>query len=80
MSMMATGGHRLADDTCKETVRKWKGNGEDVVKKFNYKLPFDWHFRYLHAVGDHNNLRHELPSIEVTWITYRWYCQVLAFI
>ena len=31
MSMMATGGHILVDDTCNETVIKWKENGEDVV-------------------------------------------------
>ena len=41
MRMMATGGCLLADETCKETVRRWKGNGEDVVNNFKYKLPFD---------------------------------------
>ena len=39
-----TGGRLLADETFKETVRIWKGNGEDVVKKFKYKLPFYWKF------------------------------------
>ena len=63
MRMMATGGQLLADDTCKETVRIWKENLEDFVKKFKYKLPFDCHFRYHHAVDDHNNPRHALPSI-----------------
>ena len=51
--MMATDGRLLADDTCKETVIRWKEKGEDVVKKFNYKLPFDWHFCYRHVVDDH---------------------------
>ena len=41
MGMMATAGRILADDTCKETVRRWNENEEDVVKKFKYKLPFD---------------------------------------
>ena len=41
MRMTATGGRLLEDDTWKETVRRWKENGEDVVKKFKYKLPFD---------------------------------------
>ena len=50
--MMATGGRLLAYETCKETVRIWKENGEDMVKKFKYKLPCDWNFRYLHAVDD----------------------------
>ena len=27
--------------TGKENVRRWKENGEDVVKKFKYKMPFD---------------------------------------
>ena len=34
MRIMATGGCLLVDDTCKETLRRWKENGEDVVKKF----------------------------------------------
>ena len=75
MSMMATGGRILAYDTCKETARIWKENGEDLVNNFNYNLPFGWHFRYLHAVDDHNNLRHALPSIEDTWVTDLWECR-----
>ena len=63
MKIMYNCGLFLADEKCKETVRRWKGNGEDVVNKFKYKLPFDWHFRYRHAVDDHNNLMHALPSI-----------------
>ena len=49
-----------------------------MVKKFKYKLPFDCHFRYCHAVDDHNNLSHALPSIEDTWVVYRLECQVFA--
>ena len=63
MMMMATGGGLLADETCKESVRRWKENVEDMVKKFNYKLPFDCYFRYRHTVDYHNNLSHSLPSI-----------------
>ena len=70
MRMMATGGRLLADETYKETVRIWKEHGEDIVKKFKYKLTFDWNFRYRHAVDDHNNLKHSLSSIEDTWVTY----------
>ena len=69
MRMMATGGHLLTDDTCKEILIRWKENIVDVVKKFKYKLPFDWHFRYHHSVDNHNNLRHALASIEDTWMT-----------
>ena len=63
MRMMANGGRLLEDEKCKETVRIWKENGEDVGKKLNYKLPIDWHFCYPHEVDDHNNLRQSLPSI-----------------
>ena len=80
MSMMATGGRLLADETCKQTKRSWLENGVQRVKEFVYALPFDWHFRYRHAVDDHNNLRHAVPSIEETWVTTRWECRVFAFI
>ena len=41
MRVMETGGRPLLDETCKETVRRWKENGEDLVNNFNYKLPFN---------------------------------------
>ena len=63
-----------------EDCEKMEGNGEDVVKKFNYKLPFDWNCNYRHAVDDHNKFRHSLPSIEDTWVTDRWECRAFAFI
>ena len=40
----------------------------------------DWHFHYRHAVDDHNNLRHALPSVEDTWLKKRWECRVFTFI
>ena len=51
-----------------------------MVKKFNYKLPFDWDSRYRHVIEDHNNLSHSLPSIEDTWMTYWWECRLSGFI
>ena len=63
MRIMTTGGCLLEDDTWKENVRVRKENGEDVVKKIKYKIPFDWNFHYRHAVNDHNNLSHALQSI-----------------
>ena len=80
MRMVATDGRLLADEICKEIVRRLKENGEDVVKKFKYKLPFDCNFRYRHAVDGHNNLRHSLPSNEDTWVTDRWDYRVFYFI
>ena len=62
MRMMATGGHLLSGDTCKETVRIWKENREDVVNNFKYR----------HMVYNHNNLRYALPPIEYTWVTDWW--------
>ena len=61
MRMMATSVRLLAYDKCKDTVRRWIENIEDVVKKFKYNLPFDCHFRYCHTVDDHNNIKHALP-------------------
>ena len=70
--IMATDGRLLADDTCKDTVRIWKGNLDDVVKKFKYKLPFYWCFRYRYEVDNRINLRHALPIIENTRMTDQW--------
>ena len=76
MRIMATGGVLESDETCKTAQR---GNGPTKVT-FDYTKPFDWHFRYRHAVDDHNNLRHSLPSLEDTWDTRRWEIRVFSFI
>lgn len=76
MRIMATGGMIVSDSTCKLATR---GNGAGRVQ-FHYTKPFDWHFRYRHAVDDHNNKRHTLPSIEDTWKTLTWEIRVFAFI
>ena len=62
----------MADETCKDTVRRWKENVENVVNKFKYKLRFDWHFHYVHVVDDQNILRYALISIEYKWVTGWW--------
>ena len=80
MRVKDTGVRLLVDDIYKETVIKCKENGEDVVKKFKYKLPFDWYFHYRHLVDDHDNIMHVLSSIEYKWMADRWECQVFAFI
>ena len=76
MKIMATGGVIESDDTCKTATR---GQGAGRVQ-FPYTKPFDWHFRYRHAVDDHNNLRHAVPSIEGTWLTQRWEIRVFSFL
>ena len=79
MRMMATSGALLSDDTCWTMTRTWVKNGLDVVRTFTYLFPFDWHFRFRHAINNHNNLRHTLPSIEDTWLTRRWEVRVFLF-
>ena len=81
MRMMATGGPLAALDSCKMAKRRWRGEGGvDCSRTFQYTCPFDWHFRYRHAVDDHNNLRHALPSIEDSWVTQQWETRVFSFI
>lgn len=50
------------------------------MKVFKYMEPFDNHYRYRHAVDDHNNLRHSDISLEETWVTHRWENRVFAFL
>jgi hypothetical protein len=76
MRMMATGGALLSDFSCKTTTRIY----DDITKTFQYTLPYNWHFRYRHAVDDHNNLRHATPSLEATWVTHRWEIRVFTFL
>jgi hypothetical protein len=63
MRMMATGGPLAGYETCKEALRKWTEGGIEVVRRFRYACPFDWHFRYRHAVDDHNNLPMLCPQL-----------------
>ena len=58
----------------------WTKDGQDQSASFKYTEPFYLHFRYRHAVDDHNNLRHQVPSLEETWTTCHWACRVFAFL
>lgn len=80
MKLFATYGGLLSLPGQRETVRIYRRNGENVTKKFKYTEPFANHFLIRHAIDDHNNLRHQLPSIEVTWVTHRWAVRVFSFI
>lgn len=64
----------------REHRRVWTKDGQDQSVSFKYTEPFYLHFRYRHAVDDHNNLRHQVPSLEETWTTRRWACRVFAFL
>ena len=46
---------------------------------FKYTETFANHILYRHEVDDHNNLRHEVPPIESTWINHRWVKRVFEF-
>ena len=76
MRMMATGGALRSDDSCRKTSRRVDGR----LERFSYTLSYDWHFRYRHEVGDHNNLRHALTSLEDTCGTDRWVIRVFTFL
>ena len=76
MKLMATYGSLTYHCGEKENVRKV--NGERI--EFKYTKPFSDHFRYRHAVDDHNNLRHSSPSLEDTWVTARWVNRVFSFL
>ena len=79
MKMMATGGPLIVNESCEEQKRWYKEDGVEVVRTFQFPLPYDWHYKYRHAIDDHNNLRHSLPSVEGTIITTRWELRVFSF-
>lgn len=80
MKMMVTGCNFIVNSTGRRTIYCWIEDGVETMKEFAYILPFDWHFRYHHAIDDHNNLCCSLPSIKESWITQHWECPVLSFI
>ena len=45
-----------------EHRRVWTKDGQDQSASFKYTEPFYLHFRYHHAVDDHN----QVPSLEET--------------
>jgi hypothetical protein len=79
MKIMGTASGLFSVDDRLHT-RTWKEAGETKTASFHYPEPFFLHFKYRHAVDDHNNLRHAVPSIEETWITTRWVLRVFQFL
>ena len=77
---MATGGPLLANESCGGQKRKWMEGGVEVAQRFRFPCPYDWHYKYCHAVDDPNNLRHALPSIEATITTICWEIRVFSFV
>lgn len=83
MKLMATYGELTPAPDQEKAFRQYEKNNQTIKKQFCYPPPIANHFWYRHAVDDHNNLRHKLPSIEDTWRTSRWsnrvFSCVLAF-
>ena len=53
---------------------------EQKKHEFRYTEPFANHMAHRHHIDDHNNLRHQQPSIEETWKTQTWENRVFAFL
>ena len=81
MKLMSTYGSLSVPSHQKETQRYSKDpNGLTTINSFKYTVPFANHYRFRHAVDDHNNLRQSSPAIEKTWNTTRWANCVFQFI
>ena len=80
MKVMSTYGGLTVPQNQRESKRVWKENGETKTATFQYTEPFANHFNFRHAVDDHNNLRHGLPSIESTIVTHCWPIRVFSFL
>jgi hypothetical protein len=62
------------------TSRNYKNErGESVRKNFNYTEIIYNHYKFRHAVDDHNSERHQPISLEVIWATHWWPNRVMAF-
>jgi hypothetical protein len=80
MKMMATGGPLIANKSCKPQRWRFTKDGVEVLRTFQFPLPYDWHYKYRHAVNNHNNLHHFLPLVEGTIMTIRWEMRVSSFL
>ncbi len=78
MMFGTAGGLNLSNDI--EHSRVWSENGISKSATFKYAEPFTIHFTYHHSVDDHNNLHHQVPSIEETWTTICWACCVFLLL
>ena len=63
-----------------EVNRHYVHEEKEIKSSFNLQEPFANHYLYRHAVDDHNNVQHSLPSIEDTWGTHRWPARVFSFL
>ena len=81
MKMMTTYGALNPYSYERDSKRYLKdSDGNTTITTFKYTEPYSNHYRFRHSIDDHNNLRHQLPSIEGTWVTQRWPIRVLGFL
>ena len=81
MKMMTSYGDLQAVENQEVTRRYFKDNNGNIVRRnITYTTVFANHFRYRHAIDDHNNQRHSQPAFEDTWKTTRWENRVFAFL
>ena len=76
MKLFTTYGTTFPQTDSEQKYRRLENNSVT----FQYTEPFANHYRFRHAVDDHNNLRHSDVSIEETWRTQRWENRVFAFL
>ncbi len=78
MQIMATDGAACTVGG-KEVKRFWSEDGGATnTSIFDCAKPFELHFKYRHAVNDHNNLCHATSYIEESWQTNCW--SILVFL
>ena len=80
MKMMATWGPLIVNKSCEEQKHWFKEDRVDIIRTFQFPLPYDWHYKYRHTINDHSNLHHSLPSVEGTIITTQWELHVFSFL
>ena len=79
--IMATYGSLEIDPTQKLTSRmETLPDGSKKKHEFRYSETFQNHMTYRHQIDDHNNLRHQQPSLEETWKTQTWENRVFGFL
>ena len=81
MKIMSMGGPLLPNKSWGEQKRVWMDDGVETVCQYWFTCPsYNWHYKYPHAVDNHNNLRHALPSIKHTIATNRWEICMFSFL
>ena len=78
--IMATYGSLQSHESFEVRSRRVPGPNGVIKKKFRYIIPFENHYKYRHCIDDHNNHRHQIPSLESTWGTHRWENRAFAFL